>query len=86
MVNPENLKVFHRILKPRGRLQIASDHPVYVPWVLMCVMKAGGLFRWTAEKSKDFSAPPADWLPTRYEGKARAAGRTPVYINLEKIS
>jgi tRNA (guanine-N7-)-methyltransferase len=84
MVSRERLEVFHGILRPGGTLLVASDHPAYIPWALMVALSCG-LFGWTAGVSSDFTRPPADWVPTRYELKAVEAGRVPIYLNFKKI-
>ena len=83
MINKNNIKLFHSFLKPSGNLFVASDHPVYIPWVLF-VMKNQDLFDWTAKKSADFTNPPTDWETTRYEQKAIAENRKPIYLNFIK--
>jgi tRNA (guanine-N7-)-methyltransferase len=37
-------------------------------------------FVWLARSAADWRERPADWPPTRYEEKARAAGRTPAFL------
>jgi tRNA (guanine-N7-)-methyltransferase len=37
-------------------------------------------FEWLARSPADWRQRPPDWPPTRYEEKARAAGRTPVFL------
>ncbi len=83
MINKNNIKLFHNYLKSSGNLFVASDHPVYIPWVLF-VMKDQDLFNWTATKSADFTNPPNDWETTRYEQKAIAENRKPIYLNFVK--
>lgn len=83
-VNPENLKEIARILKPGGLLRIATDHPVYKSWTLR-QMHACPDFRWTATCGKDWKNPPADWVETKYQRKALAEGRRPVFFNFERL-
>ncbi len=85
LIRPENLPIFARLLTKDGNLFIASDHPIYIPWVLF-VMQEGkqSLFRWGASRSHDFTNPPSDWVQTRYEQKALVEGRTPIYLNFIK--
>jgi tRNA (guanine-N7-)-methyltransferase len=74
-INPENLARLARVMKPGAELRLATDD--------------AQLKEWMAEQlaaSKDFALvvqspnPPVDWVPTRYEQKARAAGRQPLYF------
>lgn len=73
-VHPALLPELARVLKPGAAWRVASDDPTYQAWVAE-VMAAQDWF--------DAPAPvalrPADWPPTRYEAKALAAGRTPLY-------
>ncbi len=73
-VHPEMLPVVHRALKPGAVWRIASDDPTYQAWVEE-VLRASPLF----EADPPAAARPAGWPPTRYEAKAIAAGRRPLY-------
>ena len=77
-VSPEFLIPLARALKPGGVLRVATDIPDYVRQTLAEVPKAG--LDWLAECSDDWRRPWEDWLPTRYERKARREGRTPHYL------
>ena len=79
-VSPEMLQECARLLCDGGELRVASDHPVYQRWTLQhaAVHKS---FQWTAQGPEDWRARPIDSIQTRYEGKALAAGRTPVFLN-----
>ena len=84
MIGASRLKTFHRLLKPGGELLVVSDHPVYIPWVLMRMRDFPG-FLWSAAVSSDFTAPPENWRTTRYEQKALRDGRTPIYLRFKKL-
>ena len=83
-VNPENLKEIARILKPGGLFRIATDHPVYKTWVLRQMHKNPD-FHWTAACGGDWKRAPADWVETKYQRKAVAEGRRPVFFNYERL-
>jgi tRNA (guanine-N7-)-methyltransferase len=85
LINRATLAELHRLLKPDGHLTVATDIPDYAAWTLWQVRGQGG-FEWLAERSSDWRTPPAEWVPTRYETKAIAAGRVPVYLQLHRIS
>jgi tRNA (guanine-N7-)-methyltransferase len=80
MISPERLAIFARLLKPGGRMLVASDHPVYIPHTLR-VVGDSGLFTWAPSS---FVRPPADWETTRYEQKAIKEGRIPIYLEFAK--
>ena len=73
-VHPDNLALVARAMRPGGEWRIASDDPTYQAWTASVLAEQP----W-------FSAPPpsterpAGWPPTRYEEKARRAGRTPLW-------
>lgn len=79
-VNRENLDHLARILRDGGQFRFASDHADYVRWTLAAV-RAHGAFDWTARRAADWRQRPADGAPTRFEEKALAAGRPPVYLD-----
>jgi tRNA (guanine-N7-)-methyltransferase len=75
-VHPELLAEVARALRPGGEWRIASDDPTYQAWTNE-VLAAQTFF----DVSR-FSDRPAGWPPTRYEAKALAAGRVPLYWSL----
>ncbi|HTN97642.1 MAG TPA: tRNA (guanosine(46)-N7)-methyltransferase TrmB [Nordella sp.] len=78
LVSQENLRQFHRLLKPGGLFLFASDIAHYVQWTLFETRQAGG-FTWTAECPNDWREPFPDWIVTRYETKAKREGRVSSY-------
>ena len=83
MIGPKMLSELHRILKPGGLLRFASDSLDYVAWTLIEV-RAQGRFEWTAEAPEDWRERPPDWPETRYELKARKAGRALVFLTFRR--
>ncbi|HEX6013548.1 MAG TPA: tRNA (guanosine(46)-N7)-methyltransferase TrmB [Geminicoccaceae bacterium] len=79
IVNPETAADLARVIRPGGELRLATDDPDYARWMLAALL-AEPRFTWTAERAADWREPPPDWVPTRYEAKARAAGRQPVFL------
>jgi tRNA (guanine-N7-)-methyltransferase len=79
-VHPALLPDFARVLRPGGIWRIASDDPTYQDWVDE-VLAAQALFAMTDRAT----ARPDGWPRTRYEAKALAAGRQPVYWALSRI-
>jgi len=41
-------------------------------------------FSWTARRAADWRERPADWPATRYEEKARKAGRSPAFLRFAR--
>jgi tRNA (guanine-N7-)-methyltransferase len=83
LVSPENLRHFHRLLKPGGLFIFASDIAHYVQWTLFEMRKAQG-FTWLAESAADWRKPFPEWIETRYEAKARREGRVPSYLTFRR--
>ena len=74
-IGKENLDRLARVLVQGGQLRLATD--------------VVGLAAWMREQTKAHEAfvcvydgpeAPADWVPTRYEQKGKAAGREPEYL------
>jgi tRNA (guanine-N7-)-methyltransferase len=68
-----------RTLAPGGELRLASDDSDYVTWMLAATATEPRLV-WQARRARDWRERPADWPATRYEQKARAAGRSCVFL------
>ena len=79
MVNHGPLDLIHRKLKPGAEFRLGTDDPTYCRWSMM-VMNQRRDFVWQAEIPTDFLTRPDDWPETRYERKARAAGREVWYF------
>ncbi|MCB2107572.1 MAG: tRNA (guanosine(46)-N7)-methyltransferase TrmB [Rhodobacteraceae bacterium] len=79
LIGPDSLPELARILADGGELRFASDHPVYVRWALQH-LTAAPEFHWQARTPEDWRTRPADQIETRYEAKAKTAGRTPSYL------
>nr|WP_132030797.1 tRNA (guanine(46)-N(7))-methyltransferase TrmB [Aquabacter spiritensis] len=82
-VRPDNLDLIARALRPGGLFRFASDVPDYVDWTLREV-RAHGALAWTAARADDWRRPFPAWPGTRYEAKARAAGRQATYLAFRK--
>ena len=72
-VHPELVADAARVLRQGGEWRIASDDPTYQQWTDE-VLAAQELFTVTRVSER-----PTGWPPTRYEAKAIAAGRQPLY-------
>jgi len=78
-VHPALLAELARVLKPGAEFRIASDDPTYQGWVAE-VLAAQAFF----EVPQPAATRPEGWPPTRYEAKALAAGRKPLYWSLRR--
>jgi tRNA (guanine-N7-)-methyltransferase len=78
-VHPATIGDIARVLAPGAEWRVASDDPTYQAWVAD-VLRGQNVLRGDAP----VSLRPAGWPPTRYEAKALAAGRTPLYWTLRR--
>lgn len=78
-IGPDNLDRLARVLTDGADLRLASDDMGLVRWMLAHTIEHPA-FAWTARSAADWRGRPADWPPTRYEEKAIAAGRAPVFL------
>lgn len=84
LVSPETVTELARSLRPGGVLRFASDDADYAAEALFLISRSGA-FEWQAERANDWRIRAADWPETRYERKALAAGRKPVYLCFAKL-
>lgn len=82
-MNRETVRAFADLLAEGGELRLATDDPGYAAWMLEAVRTENRL-EWLAERADDFRVRPADWPATRYEAKALAAGRQPVFLRYRR--
>jgi tRNA (guanine-N7-)-methyltransferase len=78
-VSAENLAKLARVLKLGGELRFATDIDDYSGWTLARLRQSPD-FDWTARSASDWLTPWPEWTRTKYEDKAIAAGRKPVYL------
>ena len=68
-----------QLMQPGAELRLATDDRDYLAWMLER-LTAHPDFAWLARRPADWRQRPPDWPPTRYEEKARAAGRPPSFL------
>jgi tRNA (guanine-N7-)-methyltransferase len=82
-VRAEILDLLAKALVDGAEFRLATDHSGYCTWALARLI-AHGAFDWRAERAADWRERPADWPPTRYEQRARAAWRSPVFLTFRR--
>jgi len=82
-ISDETASALARVLRPGGELRFASDDADYTAHALFHINKDGA-FVWRAERASDWTTRAPDWPETRYERKALAEGRKPVYLRFER--
>jgi tRNA (guanine-N7-)-methyltransferase len=83
-IQDDNLKRLARILKSGGELRFATDIAGYAAYALARVLRSPD-FVWTAESADDWRKAWPDFSGTRYETKAKRAGRTPAYFIFRRV-
>jgi tRNA (guanine-N7-)-methyltransferase len=68
-----------RVMRPGAELRLATDDPDYLTWMLER-LTVHPQFAWLARRAADWQVRPADSPATRYEDKARAVGRQPIFL------
>ncbi|TVQ33021.1 MAG: tRNA (guanosine(46)-N7)-methyltransferase TrmB [Geminicoccaceae bacterium] len=84
IVNRATVAAFTRLLVPGGELRLASDDPGYLAWMLDATLAEPRLV-WLAERARDWRQRADDWPETRYEAKAKAAGRQPAFLRFRRV-
>ena len=83
IVSRRTLDALAQAMAAGAELRLATDDVSYLRWMLECT-SAHPDFLWLARRPADWRERPADWPPTRYEDKARAAGRRPVFLRFTR--
>lgn len=83
ILSRETLDALAAIMTDGAELRLATDDPNYICWMLERVTDHPA-FEWLARGPSDWRERPVDWPPTRYEEKARAAGRAPAFIRVRR--
>ena len=82
-IGPENLDRLARLLKDNAILRIATDHPLYLQWILRWATQHPD-FIWLDEGPQDWGIRKLDWPATRYEEKAKEQGRKSATLTFQR--
>ena len=83
IVGGETLDRLAEIMTDDAELRLATDESDYLSWMLERIT-GHPAFEWLARSRGDWRERPKDWPPTRYEEKARAAGRSPTFLRARR--
>ncbi len=83
IVSRATLDGLAEIMTDEAELRLATDDGGCLCWMLEHVT-AHPAFEWLARRPGDWRERPPDWPPTRYEEKARAAGRPPAFLRVRR--
>jgi tRNA (guanine-N7-)-methyltransferase len=79
LVAPATLDRLAGVMQPGAELRLATDDRDYLVWMLEHLTGHPD-FAWAARSPADWRERALDWAATRYEEKARAAGRMPAFL------
>ncbi len=82
-LSPPQLEQLARIMRPGAELRVATDHMDYLRWILFHLLDHDA-FEWIVQGPADWRTRPSGWPGTRYERKARAAGRDCVFLRFRR--
>jgi tRNA (guanine-N7-)-methyltransferase len=83
IVAPATLRELARVMRDGAELRLASDDPNYLRFMLAMATDASD-FTWLARRPADWRARTEDWPATRYEKKALAADRKPIFLRFKR--
>ena len=83
LVSRETLDALAAVMTDGAELRLATDDSNYLSWMLERLTEHR-FFEWLARSPRDWRIRPEDWPATRYEEKARAAGRAPAFLRLRR--
>jgi tRNA (guanine-N7-)-methyltransferase len=82
-IAPDMLALLARVMRTGAELRVATDSGAYARWTLDMIKRAP-LFAWRAHSPRDWRERPKGAPETRYEAKARRAGRMIYYLRFER--
>jgi tRNA (guanine-N7-)-methyltransferase len=82
-ISDESLAALTRVMRSGAELRFATDIDDYAGWTLARIRRSPD-FVWSAAQSADWALPWQGWRETRYEAKAKNAGRRPVYLTFNR--
>lgn len=85
LVSRDTLDALARIMADGAELRLATDDMNYARAMLQLGTTHRD-FRWCAQSARDWRERPDDWPPTRYEQKALAVGRRPLYLRFARLA
>lgn len=83
-INDANVARLARVLTPGSVFRFGTDSEGYAAWTLLHFLRAP-TFVWTAECAQDWRQPWPGFSGTRYEAKAKRAGRLPCYLVFRRV-
>ena len=82
-IQDAELDALARVMKDGAEFRIATDHDGFGRWAL-ARLRENDSFVWLARRAADWRTRPEDWPETRYQRKARAEGRSCVFLRYRR--
>jgi tRNA (guanine-N7-)-methyltransferase len=83
-LSDEMLERLARIMRTGAEIRFATDIDDNAGWTLARILRSP-FFTWPARSERDWQEPWDNWVRTRYEAKAVAAGRRPAYFTFVRV-
>jgi tRNA (guanine-N7-)-methyltransferase len=83
LLNKRTFALLAAAMRPGSELRIATDIGDYATGILLAAREEGS-FRWQVSSPRNWRERPDDWIRTRYEEKALAAGRRCYFMSFER--
>ena len=83
LISTAMLDSLARVLRPGAELRFATDDRGYLIWTLER-LASHPAYCWLAQSPDDWRTRPQDWPETRYEAKAKRAGRICNYLRFAR--
>lgn len=83
LLNPRAFQLLAGVMRSGAELRIATDIGDYAAAILLAAREEGS-FRWCVSGPRSWRERPVDWITTRYEQKAIAAGRRCYFFSFER--
>lgn len=78
-IQPHTLELLARVIRPAGKLVLATDDANLAQWMLLHTVQNDG-FVWDNAENGDWRTVPDGWVETRYQQKAAQQGRLAHYM------
>jgi tRNA (guanine-N7-)-methyltransferase len=83
ILSRETLDTLAGVMTDGAELRLATDDREFLSWMLERATDHPG-FEWLARRACDWRGRPLDWPPTRFEEKAHAVGRQPIFLRFRR--
>lgn len=83
-IQPDTVGLLARVLRPGGRLVLATDDHNLAQWMLLHTV-VNNNFTWEAAQNGAWRDAPSNWVETRYQQKAAQQGRRAFFVTFTRV-